>query len=115
MEPPFSLQCSLQYFPWGPPLETVHEQAGCAHFCVSTIANLLASNLRPNVTECKVLGCLNLTTQNLSTPFFPDSAQVNDHLDRFLHVLDRDPLEARMEVVLTGEQIGGRKVHEREA
>jgi hypothetical protein len=29
---PFSLQCSLQYFPCSPPFGTMQLQAGCAHF-----------------------------------------------------------------------------------
>src|SRR5665213_2423308 len=31
----FSLQCSLQYFPYGLPLVTVQAQDGCAHLVVS--------------------------------------------------------------------------------
>src|SRR5437773_2777142 len=35
----------------------------------------------------------------------PDAAQVDDHLDRLLHVLNRHPLDARVVVVAAGEQV----------
>lgn len=41
VEPPFCLQCSLQYLPHSPPLVTMQLQDGCAHLAVFGIANLL--------------------------------------------------------------------------
>jgi len=40
---PFSLQCSLQYFPCGPCFSTVQLQAGCAHLVVSAIRASLSA------------------------------------------------------------------------
>ena len=44
---PFSLQCSLQYLPCAPPLETMQLQAGCAHFIESDMAASFAATLTP--------------------------------------------------------------------
>ena len=44
----------------------------------------------------------------------PDPREVDDDLDRLLHVLDRDPLEPRVEVVLAGEDVRRRQAHEGE-
>jgi len=42
-----SLQYSLQYLPYSPPLATVQLQIGCAHLVVvSAIVSLLAETLR---------------------------------------------------------------------
>src|SRR6266545_42502 len=46
---------------------------------------------------------------------FPDLTQIHDHLDGLFHVLNRHPLETRMEVVFAGEQVRGRQAHEAEA
>jgi hypothetical protein len=37
--------------------------------------------------------------------FVPDLAEVHDHLDRFFHVLDGDPFQPRVEVLLAGEEV----------
>src|SRR4029450_5182532 len=42
---PFSLQCSLQYLPWGPPFSTMQSHAGCAHFADSAIGTSLSPAL----------------------------------------------------------------------
>ena len=47
-------------------------------------------------------------------PLLPDPAQLDDHLDRLVHVVGRDPLGARVEVVLPGEDVRRRQAHEAE-
>src|SRR4051794_27908465 len=44
----------------------------------------------------------------------PDLRQLDHDADRGLQVLARGPLEARVEVVLAGEEVGRRQPHERE-
>ena len=44
----------------------------------------------------------------------PEASEVDDDLDRLLHVLDRHPLEPRVKVVLAGEDVRRRQAHERE-
>ena len=44
----------------------------------------------------------------------PHPGEVDDHLDRLLHVLHRHPLEPRVEVVLAGEDVRRRQPHERQ-
>ena len=36
-------------------------------------------------------------------PFLPDAAEMDDHLHGLLHVLHRDPFEARVEILFAGE------------
>ena len=51
---PDSLQYSLQYFPYGPPLGTVHWHAGWAHLLVSAMsASPLAPTLCPSARNHK--------------------------------------------------------------
>src|SRR5262249_20882498 len=45
----------------------------------------------------------------------PLSTEFHEALDGFVHVLDRAPREARVEVVLAGEQVRRRQTHERQS
>ena len=47
------------------------------------------------------------------SPFLPHAADLDDQLDRLVHVLRRHPFEPGVEVVLTGEQVRRRQPHER--
>src|SRR6476646_8191180 len=105
----FSLQTSLQYLPHGPPLVTVHEHDGCAHFSASAIRTLPATNLRLVARRSNPNS--NLGRGALLAAFFPDLTEVNDDLDGLVHVLDRYPLEARVKVLLAGEEIGRQQAH----
>src|SRR6185436_1419633 len=44
----------------------------------------------------------------------PDPGEMNDDLDRLLHVLNRHPFEPRVEVLLAGKDVGCRQPHERQ-
>src|SRR5215203_6363468 len=53
---PFSLQCSLQYLPWGPPFSTMQSHAGCAHFADSAIGTSLETCPYTNLTPAEPVG-----------------------------------------------------------
>src|SRR5689334_20160371 len=46
---------------------------------------------------------------------FPDSHKVDDHLDGLLHVLDRNPFEPRVKILLARKDVWRREAHERKA
>ena len=46
---------------------------------------------------------------------FPDSREIDDHLDGLLHVLDRNPFEPRVKILLARKDVRRREAHERKA
>src|SRR5262249_49789704 len=53
-------------------------------------------------------------TNAMLRPFFPPAGEGDDHFNRLFHVLHGYPLEPRMKIVLTGENVGRRQPHERQ-
>jgi uncharacterized protein DUF6496 len=51
-------------------------------------------------------------SRQFSRSLLPDPAQMHDHLDGLFHVPHGHPFEARVEVVLAGEQVRCRKADE---
>ena len=62
-----------------------------------------------------ILGVSSLWKNLLDSLLFPNLAQLDNHFDGLVHITGRYPLVTRVEVVLTGKDVGGWQTHERQA